>query len=104
RYRGDSYATRWRQAAVTRGGTYTPVHFEYEFDFNYGNLGKPVQDRADNRLAYVLQTITGPASLADRLLLVDEPVDHAARMRSAWAYDPGQRRARPAPSVNYDNP
>jgi hypothetical protein len=104
RYRGGSYATRWRQAAVTRGGAYTPVDFEYEFDFNYGNLGKPARDRADNRLAYVLQTITGPASLAGRLLLVDEPVDHAAQTRSAWTYDPAQRRVRPAPAVGYDNP
>ena len=104
RYRGDTYATRWRQAAVTRGGAYTPVDFDYEFDFNYGNLGKPARDRDDNRLAYVLQTITGPARLAGRMLLVDEPVDHAAQMRSAWAYDPGQRRVRPAPSVDYDNP
>ena len=52
----------------------------------------------------MLQTITGPARLAGRMLLVDEPVDHAAQMRSAWAYDPGQRRVRPAPSVHYDNP
>ena len=95
RYRGDTYATRWRQAAVTRGGAYTLVDFDYEFDFNYGNLGKPARDRDDNRLAYVLQTITGPARLAGRMLLVDEPVDHAAQMRSAWTYDPGAA-ARPA--------
>ena len=104
RYRGDTYGTRWRQAAVTRGGAYTTVDFYYEFDFNYGNLGKPARDRADNRLAYVLETITGPAMLASRMLLVDEPVDHAAQARSAWAYDPGERRVRPAPAVHYDNP
>jgi hypothetical protein len=104
RYRGDSYATRWRQAAVTRGGAYTLVDFDYEFDFNYGNLNTPARDRSHNRLAYVLQTITGPANLAGRMLLVNEPVDHAAQRRSAWAYDPGERRVRPAPNVDYDNP
>jgi hypothetical protein len=104
RYRGDTYATRWRQAAVTRGGAYTLVDFDYEFDFNYGNLGKPPLTRNENRLGYMLQTITGPASLANRMLLVDEPVDHAAQRRSSWSYDPQQRRVNPAPAVRYDNP
>ena len=104
RYRGDTYATRWRQAAVTRSGAYTLVNFDYEFAFNYGNLSESSLERDDNRLGYMLQTITGPASLARQMLLVDEPVDHAAQMRSSWSYDPQRRRVDPAPAVRYDNP
>ena len=44
RYRGDTFAMHWSQAAVTRGGDYALVKFEYEYDFSYGNLAKtPVQ-------------------------------------------------------------
>ena len=31
----------WSQAAVTRGGDYALVKFEYEYDFSYGNLSSP---------------------------------------------------------------
>ena len=104
RYRGDTYAMKWGQAAVTREGTYTMVSFDYEYDFNYGNLSKPTKDREDNKLAYFLQTVTGPARLAGQILLVDETVDQVKEPRSAWTYNPGQRRVRLAPQVAYDNP
>jgi len=104
RYRGDTYAMKWGQAAVTREGSYTMVDFDYEYDFNYGNLSKPIKDREDNKLAYFLQTVTGPARLAGQILLVDETVDQVKEPRSAWTYNPGQRRVRLAPQVAYDNP
>ena len=104
RYRGDTYAMKWGQAAVTREGSYTMVDFDYEYDFNYGNLSKPMKDREDNKLAYFLQTVTGPARLAGQILLVDETVDQVKEPRSAWTYNPGQRRVRLAPQVAYDNP
>jgi len=104
RYRGDTYAMKWGQAAVTREGTYTMVNFDYEYDFNYGNLSKPAKDREDNKLAFFLQTVTGPARLAGQILLVDETVDQVKEPRSAWTYNPGQRRVRLAPQVAYDNP
>ncbi len=97
RYRGDTYAMKWGQAAVTREGSYTMVNFDYEYDFNYGNLSKPAKDREDNKLAYFLQTVTGPARLAGQILLVDETVDQVKEPRSAWTYNPGQRRVRLAP-------
>jgi hypothetical protein len=104
RYRGDTYAMKWGQAAVTREGSYTMVNFDYEYDFNYGNLSKAPKDREDNKLAYFLQTVTGPARLAGQILLVDETVDQVKQPRSAWTYNPGQRRVRLAPQVAYDNP
>ena len=104
RYRGDTYAMKWGQAAVTREGTYTMVNFDYEYDFNYGNLSKAAKDREENKLAYFLQTVTGPARLAGQILLVDETVDQVKEPRTAWTYNPGQRRVRLAPNVAYDNP
>jgi hypothetical protein len=104
RYHGDSYITRWSQAAVTRSGDYTPVHFEYRYDYHYGNLGKPQREHEANRLVNFMQIVTAPARLAGQVLLVHEPVDQIREPRTAWIYNPGQRRVRLAPNVAYDNP
>ena len=104
RYRGDTYAMTWSQAAVTRTGDYTLVRFEYEYDFHYGNLSKAEKDREDNKLFNFLQTVTAPARLAGQILLVHEYADQVKSPRQAWTYNPGQRRVRLAPNVAYDNP
>lgn len=103
-YRGDTFATNNVQVAVTRGGQYTPVRFEYEYDFHYNNLQKTDAQRDDNKLTHFLQTVTAPARLAGQILLVHEYLDQNANPRQAWTYNPGQRRVRLAPNVAYDNP
>jgi hypothetical protein len=104
RYVGDTFAMHWSQAAVTRGGDYALVKFEYEYDFSYGNLSKTVAQREANKKLNYLQTTTAPARLAGQILLVHETVDQTQTPRSAWTYNPGQRRVRLAPNVAYDNP
>ena len=104
RYRGDTYGLNWSQASVQRDGSYTLVRFEYEYDFVYGNLSKPEAAREDNKLFNFLQTVTAPARLAGQVLLVHEYADQVKQPRSAWTYNPGQRRVRLAPNVAYDNP
>jgi len=104
RYKGDTYAMNWSQAAVTRSGEYTPVRFAYEYDFSYGNLSKSDAAREPNKLLNFLQTVTAPARLAGQILLVHETVDQLKEPRTAWTYNPGQRRVRLAPNVAYDNP
>ena len=104
RYRGDTYAHTWSQAAVARNGEFTPVRFEYEYDFHYGALNKKPSERVDNLILFFLQTITAPARLAGQVLLVHETLDQVRQPRSAWTYNPGQRRVRLAPNVGYDNP
>ena len=104
RYRGDTFAMHWSQAAVTRGGDYALVKFEYEYDFSYGNLSKPIAQRENNKILNYVQNTTAPARLAGQILLVHETVDQTAQPRSAWTYNPGQRRVRLAPNVAYDNP
>jgi len=104
RYSGDTFAMNWSQAAVTRTGDYALVKFEYEYDFSYGNCSKPVAQREANKKLNYLQSTTAPARLAGQILLVHETVDQAKEPRSAWTYNPGQRRVRLAPNVGYDNP
>ncbi len=104
RYSGDAYAENWSQAAVTRGGDYTLVRFEYEYEFHYGNLSKPRGEREENKLFNFLQRVTAPARLAGYVLLVHEYADQVRQPRKAWTYNPGQRRVRLAPNVAYDNP
>ncbi len=104
RYRGDTFAMHWSQAAVTRGGDYALVKFEYEYDFSYGNLSKTPAQREPNKVLNYVQNTTAPARLAGQILLVHETVDQTAQPRSAWTYNPGQRRVRLAPNVAYDNP
>ncbi len=104
RYKGDTYAMTWNQAAVTRDGAYTPVRFEYEYDFQYGNTAKSDKEREPNKLTNFLQIVTAPARLAGQVLLVHETVDQVKGPRTAWTYNPGQRRVRLAPNVSYDNP
>lgn len=103
-YRGDTYAMDWSQASVTRGGDYTLVRFQYEYDFHYGSLRKADAEREDNKLLNFLQVVTAPARLAGQVILVHEFVDQVRQPRQAWTYNPGQRRVRLAPTVSYDNP
>ena len=103
-YKGDTFAQHWAQAAVTASGDFALVKFEYEYDLSYGNLSKPVAQRENNKVLNYLQVTTAPARLAGQILLVHETVDQAKEPRSAWTYNPGQRRVRLAPNVAYDNP
>jgi Protein of unknown function (DUF1329) len=103
-YKGDTFAMHWSQAAVTASGDYALVKFEYEYDFAYGNLSKPIAQREPNLIVNFLQEVTAPARLAGQILLVKDTVDQVKDPRSAWTYNPGQRRVRLAPNVSYDNP
>ncbi len=104
RYRGDTFAMHWSQASVTPSGDYSLVKFEYEYDFSYGNCSKPAAAREANKILNYVQNTTAPPRLAGQILLVHETVDQTAQPRSAWTYNPGQRRVRLAPNVAYDNP
>ncbi len=103
RYRADSASRTIGQAAPTRGGSYTLVEFSDEFFMLYSMEGKTEED-LNNRILFFKQEVMAPARLAGGILLVAETLNQVKEHRSAWVYNPGQRRVRRAPNVAYDNP
>jgi len=91
------------QAAPLRNGSYSLVDFEDEFLFNYARP-EMTEQNLNNILVYFKQTVVGPARIAGSILVVHETLDQVKELRSAWIYNPGQRRVRRAPDVSYDNP
>jgi hypothetical protein len=103
RYRGDSAERTVAQAAPTRNGEYALVQFHDEFYMLYGMAGKKESD-LNNKILFFRQEVMAPARLAGGILLVHESLNQVKEKRSAWLYNPGQRRVRRAPDVAYDNP
>jgi len=103
RYRSDIAARSIAQAVLTRGGGYTLVKMEDEFNMLYAHEGM-TEEKLNNVIAYFKQKVTAPARLAGGSLLVHETMNQVLEPRSAWLYNPGQRRVRRAPNVAYDNP
>ena len=103
RYRGEAASRTIAQAAPTRGGRYTLVQFYDEFYMLYSMEGETEADLG-NKILFFKQEVTAPARLAGGILLVHETLNQVKEHRSAWLYNPGQRRVRRAPNVAYDNP
>jgi hypothetical protein len=103
RFRGGVASRTVAQAAPTRGGKYTLVQFYDEFFLLYSIEGMTEAD-LNNKILMFKQEVTAPARLAGGILLVHETMNQVKEHRSAWLYNPGQRRVRRAPNVAYDNP
>ncbi|MDA2923210.1 DUF1329 domain-containing protein [Acidobacteria bacterium AH-259-L09] len=103
RFRSDMGVRHVAQAAPTRGGSYSLVVFEDEFNIVYSHEGV-TEEELDNKIAVFKQKVLSPARLAGGILLVHETLDQVKEKRKAWVYNPGQRRVRRAPNVAYDNP
>jgi hypothetical protein len=103
RYRGLSVHRITAQAVPTAGGAYTEVRIDEKAIFAYSQPGTSIQS-IDNRLGYFIQEVTAPPRLAGTIVLVHETLNQKVEPRSAWTYNPGQRRVRRAPNVAYDNP
>jgi hypothetical protein len=103
RYRSEGVARLVSQAAPTRGGDYTMVDFADEFYMLYSMDGMKEED-LNNKILFFKQEVLAPARLAGGVLLVHETLNQVKEHRSAWLYNPGQRRVRRAPNVAYDNP
>ena len=91
------------QAAVTAGGSFTLVTLNEKVFLPYAQPGQSTET-IDNVFVYFWQAILAPPRLAGRILVVHDTVDQVKQPRSAWTYNPGQRRVRRAPQVAYDNP
>jgi len=103
RWRGNAFERNFVLAPLTRGGDYTLVEFNEKGDFRYNREGM-TEKGLNNIIAMFKQEIFAPARLAGRILLVHETLDQNKENRSAWLYNPGQRRVRRAPNVAFDNP
>ncbi|MBL0059279.1 MAG: DUF1329 domain-containing protein [Elusimicrobia bacterium] len=103
RFRGPAFRMNSIEAPVLRNGTYTPSRCSVDFEPHYNNLDKPLDRRTPNLFFEFLQTFASPPRLAGSILLVHEPVDQVKQHRTAWLYNPGQRRVRLAPTLAYDN-
>ena len=103
RYRGETVECSLGQAAVTRSGDYTMVKYGVEVELRYSLPGM-TEERLDNTMMFFKQKVLAPARLAGGILLVHETMNQFREPRSAWTYNPGQRRVRRAPNVAYDNP
>ena len=103
RYRGETVSCELGQAAVTRSGDYTLVRYGVDVEMRYSLPGM-TEERLGNIILYFKQSVLAPARLAGGLLLVHETINQVREPRSAWVYNPGQRRVRRAPNVAYDNP
>jgi hypothetical protein len=103
KYKGLGSSRNISLVAVTRNGEYQPVSLHIDVLALYQQPGATLQS-AENRLLYYLQTIESPPRLAGTALLVHESLNQSLQPRSAWTYNPAQRRVIRAPQVAYDNP
>ena len=103
RYRGEAVSCTLGQAAVTRGGDYTLVKYAVDISIRYSLPGMTVE-KLGNKMILFKQRVTAPARLAGDIVLVHETINQTREPRSAWTYNPGQRRVRRAPGIAYDNP
>ena len=103
RYRGETLSCTLGQAAVTRGGDYTVVKQSLEAELRYSLPGMTLEELGNTMIYYKNKTLA-PARLAGDIVLIHETMNQVREPRSAWVYNPGQRRVRRAPNIAYDNP
>ncbi len=103
KYKGVALSRWSNQAPVTSNGSYNLVGLKEELLGLYYKPGN-TSENINNILVYFYQAVTSPARLAGQVLLVHETLDQAKQARQAWVYNPGQRRVRRAPNVEFDNP
>lgn len=90
-------------AQVTPSGSYSILRERIQLLSSYYNPNKDAGS-LDNKLYTYASELLPPSRDAGRALLVHEPIDQVAEPRSAWIYNPGQRRVRRAPTLAYDTP
>ena len=103
RYKGTGSSRHIVLVAPTAGGSFNEVTMTVDTLGLYYQPGATLES-TDNRLLYFLQRTESPARLAGSLVLVHESLNQALQPRSAWVYNPGQRRVIRAPNIAYDNP
>ena len=104
RYRGYKIARDYYGAVVYPGRAPGRVRIQDEVIFRWSDPARSDIAELENKSIYFLQQILEPVRQAGTSLLVHETIDQVAMPRQVWTYNPGQRRVRRAPDVQYDNP
>ncbi|WP_020409551.1 DUF1329 domain-containing protein [Hahella ganghwensis] len=102
RYRGDAISSRTGYAAVTSGGSYTPIMTERDIIFIYAQEELDAR-KLENKFFYLKVLTLSPPKQAGNISLVHESIDQVSSPRKAWQYFSGQRRLRRSPSLAYDS-
>jgi len=103
RWRGSCVDRTFVFAPVTRSGRYSLGKENTKVRWQY-NLPGMTDEKMNNTVLYFLQHLLAPPRVAGRLLIVQDTLDQSKEGRKAWTYNPGQRRVRRAPQVDFDTP
>ena len=103
RYKGTGSIRHISLVAPTSGGAFTEVTMTVKTTTPYYRPGATLEG-IDNKFLLFLQKTNTPARLAGTALLVHESLNQVEQPRTAWIYNPGQRRVIRAPNVAYDSP
>ncbi len=104
RYRGHKFQRDYTAVQVRTGGELVRIRFQDEGVFRWSDPSKSSVRDLDNVSIYFIQQVIAPARLAGNALLVHETINQEVQARLVWSYNPGQRRVRRAPDIQYDNP
>jgi hypothetical protein len=99
RWNGTQLKSHTMLAAVTESGAYVEQKIDLRIIYPYSQEG--AHTTLNN---YFYAETVAPARSAGDIVLVHEFTDPLLEPRQAWTYNPGQRRVRRAPEVEYDNP
>jgi len=104
RWRGETVKRNNDQAIVQQSGSTQITKLIENVKFPYtlldeGEERQAINNKDDIMIYYQSETVAPPRN-AGQFLLAWEHVGY----RSAWLYNPGLRRVRRAPNVQYDNP
>jgi len=94
-------------AATTANGGYEINKLSVQIHWKYGDPANTIEnfDPSAPGTGYgYFQTITAPVKQAGQALLAHDPITYTKNLRQAWQYNPGQRRVKRAPQINYAYP
>jgi hypothetical protein len=101
RWRGTGIDRTVANALTTPQGDYTLERWHEKILLAYNTPGLDNPQKWDSMF---WQEVLNPPRIAGQLTLVVSHSDPQEQPREAWTYNPGERRVRRAPEINYDTP
>ncbi len=101
RWRGTQIIRTVTNAITTPAGDYTLERWNEKIMLPYNTPGLANPDHWDSLF---WQEVEEPPRIAGQITMVVSHTDPYEQPRQAWTYNPGERRVRRAPEINYDTP